>query len=574
MVSAFIEVLGVASVGPFLALVADQKLIKSKAPFSWFYTKLSFTSHLKFLLFVGTVMFIFIVFSKVLTMVTTYALLRFGWMRNHSISMRLLRNYLGKPYVYFLSHHSADMMKNLISEVQQVVNGVFVPAIELIAQGAISVLIVALLVFVDPMLAVSVGAGLGGAYAIIYGIIRQRLVRLGRARVTANKARHQVAGDAIGGIKELKLLHRENTYVQKFRKSSEVYARTTVSQQVAGRLPRLVLEAIAFGGIVLVVLYLLRSRGDVASFLPVIGLYAIASVRLLPALQQVFNSMTSIRFNKAALDAIIDDLSKDRNEKPPSFSRERSVPLPFREFFTFRGICFSYPDTKEKLFQDLDLSIRAGSSVGIVGETGSGKSTLVDLILGLLSPDAGFMEVDGLRITEANLQNWQSNLGYVPQQIFLSDDTVAHNIAFALPEEEIDMKEVERAARAAQIHNFIVESLPQGYKTFIGERGIRLSGGQRQRLGIARALYANPELIVFDEATSALDSITEDYVYQAISALAGHKTIIIIAHRLSTIEKCDVIYMLDKGRIVDQGKYDELFLSNPRFRALTKISRK
>ena len=301
--------------------------------------------------------------------------------------------------------------------------------------------------------------------------------------------------------------------------------------------------------------------------LPILGLYAFAGYRLMPSLQAIFQGLTAMRFNTAVLEHLVEDFPAS----VPTFPRAAEVPrLRFSESIRFRNVTFRYPTAKSTLFHGLNLEIRAGSSVALVGETGSGKSTLADLILGVLRPDDGFIEIDGHRLDDDSLRSWQQNLGYVPQAIFLTNDTLTRNIAFCVPDDEIDHDAVRRAAETACIDYFIRTELPQGYETVVGERGVRLSGGQRQRVGIARALYRDPEVIIFDEATSSLDGGTETSVVQEIVEVGRHRTILMIAHRLSTVRHCDKILLLSRGRVIDTGTYDDLLIRSPHFRALAQ----
>ncbi|MFW6175185.1 MAG: ABC transporter ATP-binding protein, partial [Acidobacteriota bacterium] len=456
--------------------------------------------------------------------------------------------------------------KNLVAEVNQVVAGTIVPAMKSAAKGLAALAVLGLLFAVDPLLALLTTGVLGGAYGAIFLAIRQRQRQMGKDRLAANKGRFEVLAETFGGIKEIKLLAREDEVQRRFTAPSYAFARATARNAVIAQIPRYALEAIAFGGIVLIVLYLLGRGQELQSLLPILGLYAFAGYRLMPSLQQIFQGMTNIRFNAAALEHLLDDL--------PTLGEARSrpelsgPPLRLRESLRFRDVAFAYPTAPSPIFRGLDLEIAAGTSTAFVGETGSGKSTLADLILGLLRPDAGVIEVDGEPLTDANLRRWQKNLGYVPQSIFLANDTITRNIAFGLADEHVDRAAVERAARAACIHGFIRRELPHGYDTVVGERGVRLSGGQRQRIGIARALYHDPQVLVFDEATSSLDGLTEDSVLQAIVELARSRTLIMIAHRLSTVRACDRILLLSRGEILDAGRYDELLRSSPEFRAL------
>ncbi len=564
--SALIEVAGIASVMPFLAIVADPGAIERHEALSRFYELGGFQDTRAFLVALGVLMFAFIVASNALNALSTWAVLRFSWMRNHTIALRLLRNYLAKPYLFFLERHSADLGKNLVAEVQQVVAGIVVPAMQATAKGIAALAVVALLFFVDPVLAVLTSVVLGGSYGLVFVAIRRRQRRLGQERLGANKNRFETMAEAFGGIKEIKLLGREREVVRRFSTPSYAFARTTAKNAVIAQLPRFAFETIAFGGIVLMVLYLLGTGRAFQSIVPLLGLYAFAGYRLMPSLQQIFNGLTNIRFNSAALEHLLDDLpAPGEEERPPPATGDR---LPLERSIRLRNVTFRYPTAKEPLFQNLDLELPARSSIAFVGETGSGKSTLADLILGLLRPDEGTIEIDGVPLTRENLRSWQRNLGYVPQSIFLTDDTVARNIAFGLPDEEIDMEAVAQAAKAASIHEFIESELPRGYETVVGERGVRLSGGQRQRIGIARALYHDPEVIVFDEATSALDNVTEEIVLDAVHELARNRTVFMIAHRLTTVRACDQILVLSDGEVVDVGRYDDLLGSSSEFRSL------
>jgi ABC-type multidrug transport system fused ATPase/permease subunit len=330
----------------------------------------------------------------------------------------------------------------------------------------------------------------------------------------------------------------------------------------------------AFGGILLIVLYFVGTdHGSSSQMIPLLALYAFAGYRLLPALQQIFSGITTVRFSAAALEVLHRDLTEERGDADPELVLKRSEgrqPLPFCRAIELRNVSFCYSGVQEPAIKGINLTIDRNTSIGLVGATGSGKTTTVDLILGLLPLASGKMLADGVEINGDTLANWQRNLGYVPQQIYLCDDTITRNIAFGVPDHEIDMAAVTRAARIANLHGFIEKELPEGYETIIGERGVRLSGGQRQRIGIARALYRDPAVLIMDEATSALDGITEESVMDALRALSGEKTIIMIAHRLTTVKDCDIIYHMEHGHIVNQGSYDELLGSSAWFQAAAR----
>ncbi|MFZ3136140.1 MAG: ATP-binding cassette domain-containing protein, partial [Thermodesulfovibrionales bacterium] len=335
--------------------------------------------------------------------------------------------------------------------------------------------------------------------------------------------------------------------------------------------PRYIMEVVAIGGIISVVLYLLASDRGFQDALPIIGLFAFAAYRIMPALQNIFASLTTLRFYVHALDVLYEDMYFfEHKSYTAAYSKKKFSPLNLQKELKLEEITFSYPGTRKPVIDNLNIKIDSNTSVAFVGKTGVGKTTIADIVLGLLRPNSGRMLVDGVEITDDNLPGWQKNLGYIPQDIYLLDDTVTRNIAFGVPDEEIDMNIVKSVAQIANIHNFVTEELPNRYQTVVGERGVRLSGGQRQRIGIARALYHNPGVLVLDEATSALDGATEKEVFEAINNIAKTKTLIIIAHRLTTVKDCDVIYVLKDGKIVGQGKYEELMESNIEFRKMAK----
>jgi ATP-binding cassette, subfamily B, bacterial PglK len=441
---------------------------------------------------------------------------------------------------------------------------------QVIARSVTVIFIFGLLVAVDPLLAALGIIFLGGLFGFVFLIMRNRLAWYGDLRVDANRDRFNAAVEALAGVKEIKLMGKERVFLRRYSRPSRIYTQAIAAIEVISKVPRYLLEVIAFGGIILMVMYFIYTDQSTAEFLPRLIVYALGLFRLMPALQDVFTSVTSMRGNTAALDNIFRDLQT--SEVPEAQDRSNIPKLPFKETLELRNVTFRYPGADKPVLKNFSISIKANSSVAFVGATGSGKTTTVDLLLGLLSPDSGDLLVDGVPVNETNMLNWQRNLGYVPQFIYLNDDTIASNIAFGVPANHIDQKAVERAAKQANIHTFITTDLPQGYNTEVGERGVRLSGGQRQRLGIARALYANPDVLVLDEATSALDGVTEEAIFHAVDNLGKSKTVIMIAHRISTVRNCDVIYVLDKGRVVGQGTYDELLVTSPHFRAIAQVA--
>ena len=565
LVMAFLDMLGVASILPFMAVLANPEVVQTSAVLNAAFTissRIGIETNEQFLFALGVLVFVLLVTSLTFKALTTFAQTRFAHMREYSIGKRLVEGYLQQPYSWFLSRHSADLGKTILSEVSVVIGNGIIPMMTLIAQITVTLALLILLVIVDPLLALSIGVALGLAYTSVFAVMSGRLKNLGKERVKANQERFTAVSEAFGAAKVVRVGGLEQTYIQRFAKPAEIFAKGQAAAQVIAQLPRFALEAIAFGGLLLVILYLMGKSGSFAGALPIIALYAFAGYRLMPALQQIYQAFTQLRFAGPALDALHQDLmSLQATDAQPGHIN----PLPLTQAITLNQVSYRYPNAPQPALKGIDLTIPAHSTVGFVGATGSGKTTTVDVILGLLEPQEGSLSVDGQPITAANRRQWQSAIGYVPQHIYLADDSVAANIAFGVNANDIDPLAIERAAKIANLHDFVVNDLPQRYATTVGERGVRLSGGQRQRIGIARALYHNPQVLILDEATSALDNLTEQAVMQAVNSLGHDITIVLIAHRLSTVRHCDQIYLLERGEVKASGTYDELIAGNQQF---------
>lgn len=573
VVMGMLETIGVASVMPFMSVVANREAIVTNEYLATAYSSLGFTSVETFLVALGGAVFVLVVASLAFKALTHFVMARFVHMRSYSLSSRLLRAYLGQPYSFFLNRHSAALSTSVLSEVDQVVNQALMPAMKVVANTIVAAFLITLIVAVDPTVAVSAVVLLGGSYALIYVVLRRYISRIGAKRMRANRVRFQMAQEALGGIKDVKVLGLEDGYVFGFRRPAREFAKTQANNQIVGELPKFALQALMFGGMLLLLVGLLLTRqGTLEDVFPIVGLYAVAGARLIPALEQVYRAVMALRFGKPALDNLHKDLTEAQKAVAPKSPPDKSAPpkpIRLERLLQLDCVDYTYPGAGRAALSDLSISITARTTVAIVGSTGAGKTTAVDLILGLLEPQRGQLVVDGQPITDKNRRAWQRSIGYVPQSIFLTDDTVAANIAFGIPHEEIDQTAVEHAARLSELHRFIIEDTPKGYDTLVGERGVRLSGGQRQRIGIARALYHDPDVLVLDEATSALDTLTERGVMAAIKSLGHRKTIIIIAHRLSTVRHCDSIFLLYHGKLDSQGTYEELLSTSNHFRSMS-----
>jgi ATP-binding cassette, subfamily B, bacterial PglK len=541
----FLEVVGVASIGPFMAIISTPELIHENKYLSFIYVFVNAKNDQSFIILIGVSVIVVLLFSNVYQAYMTWKITHFTQFQASRLSTQLLRQYLMQPYSFFLNKNTSELGKNILNEVSRAVGGVVLQALLVLSKVIITVFLFILLLLLDPVIAVISLIILGSVYAILFRAVKDKLGAIGRLTVDANTQAFRHANEAMSGIKDIKLLGRENEFVSRFSNSANELSIYNTQSSIISMLPRYLLEVIAFGGIISIVIFLISSGVATENIIPIVAIYAMAGYRLLPALQQIYSGLTSIRFTLPAFDILASDLSKsfDTNNKAT-----KNDFISFNNYIQLKDISYSYPGVDNNLFSQLNLTIKANTTIAFIGKTGSGKTTLVDIILGLLTPQSGSIVVDGMVLGKSNISSWQGLIGYVPQSIYLSDDSIANNIAFALSGDEVDIQEVKVAAKIAKIDDFI-ESLPNQYETVIGERGVRLSGGQRQRIGIARALYHNPPILVLDEATSALDGDTESAVMEAVEGLSHKKTIIIIAHRLTTTKNCDYVYSVNDGSV-------------------------
>jgi ABC-type multidrug transport system fused ATPase/permease subunit len=480
---------------------------------------------------------------------------RFAFGVQSQLSQRLFTTYLRQPYTFHLQRNSAQLIRNVTSEVGMFAD-VMVSTLTIGTEMLVLLGIATLLLVVEPVGTLIATLVLGGAAWTFHYGTRARIARWGESRQLHDGLRLQHLQQGLGGAKDAKLLGRESNFLDQYYLHNIQSARVGQFQATLQMLPRLWLELLAVVGLAtLVIAMLLQGRGF-ATIVPTLGLFAAAAFRLMPSVNRTLGALQGLRYNLPAVNTLYDEL-KLAVAEPAGGQQRRGIATPvFQTDIRLANVKYTYPAAAAPALDELNLRIRKGESVGFVGPSGSGKSTLVDVILGLLTPSAGRVLVDGENI-QTNLRAWQDQIGYVPQSIYLTDDTLRRNVAFGLPNEAIDDDAVKRAVRAAQLHEFVA-GLPQGLETLVGERGIRLSGGQRQRIGIARALYHDPAVLVLDEATSALDTATERGVMEAVTALQGSKTVLIVAHRLSTVSNCDRLYRLEQGRIVAESVPAEL----------------
>ena len=568
LIMAALDVAGVASILPFTAVLVNIDIIETNKIINFLYNisnNFGVNSNFEFLFFLGILVFVLLLLSLAFKALTIYASVRFTTMREYTITKSLIEGYVKQPYSWFLNRNSAELGKNILLEVDFVVGSGLRAMIDLISHSVIIISLLILLIVTEPLIAVMVGITFISAYGLIFSISRKYLKKIGKERGIANRKRFSLVNEIFGGIKELKVSGLEISYASRFSEPAKIFASHKASSNALSLIPRYAIEAIAFGGMLLVILFYISKTVAFNNIIPIVALYAFTGYRLMPSLQQCYSSISKLRFVGPELEKIYNEF---KNIKANSVENNTSNFF-FNKEIIVKDLNYSYPNSKSLALNHIKLNIIKNNKIGIVGKTGSGKTTLIDILLGLLEPKQGSLKVDGIEVDKNNVKSWQSNIGYIPQNIYLSDDTITNNIAFGVDPKHIDMKKVINASKIASLHEFVSNELPMSYETLIGENGIRLSGGQRQRIAIARALYNKPKILILDEATSALDNQTEKIVMSAISNLSKDITLIMIAHRLSTVKNCDKIYFLEKGTIKAEGTYEDLIMSNEKFKALT-----
>jgi ABC-type multidrug transport system fused ATPase/permease subunit len=466
------------------------------------------------------------------------------------LSARMLEIYLRQPYSYHLRQNSSVLIRNT-QDSATVVGGGLEPAITILSDGLIAVSLFMVLIVVEPLGTLSAITIFLCATYFFQRFTNRRLQSWGRQRQQQKGKIIKTIQQSLGAVKDIHVLGREQMFVDVHREQQIVDSNLLRRINLIQALPRLWLEIVAMGSLASLVVIMLLIGNEVSAIVPVIGLFAFSAFRVLPSINKIVNGVQTLRVTRSTIETIHQDLGLLVDE----MSLVGSIQFEFSSLTTM-NLNFRYEMTEQDVLNDVSITVRRGEAVGFVGQSGSGKSTLIDLMLGLLQPHSGLILINGHSIEDVK-QSWQQQIGYIPQTIFLMDDSLRRNIAIGIADNEIDEVAIVEALKSAQLEDFVA-SLPEGLDTVVGERGVRLSGGQRQRIGIARALYHRPSVLVLDEATSSLDTETERGVMQAVQALQGDKTVIIVAHRLSTVEYCDRLYRLDAGRIVDEGTFDEV----------------
>lgn len=541
---AFIESAGVVSIMPFLAVLSNPEVVDSNHYLKQLFNFTGASNKQDFIVYLGFLSLTIVMCSTIFKIITQYAVNRFASLQRHYFSTRLLKIYLQQNYEFFIQRNSATLVKNILSEVDQLIWTMILPALTLMSYGIVLLSMVGILVIYDPLMAVATAFVLGLFYTSIYMLVRKKLTQIGQEFTQANKERYQTCQEALAGIKDVMINNAKQGYIDQFEQSSRVFARHIATRDTLGQVPLNIIETVGYGCLIGLAMILVVSGTEVSHILPVLGLYGFAAYRMLPAAQNIYRSISQIKFSEQVLSIIKPEFALEKTEHIKNLNSSITK-VKFENFIRLENISFAYPNRIEQtILKDFNLEIKKNSSLGIVGKSGSGKSTLMDIMLGLLQPQKGQVLVDTVALTETNIMDWRDLVGYVPQSIYLADKTIAENIAFGIHPDQIDLEQVKFAAKQAQIDSYIQRQLPLNYHTIVGEHGVMLSGGQRQRIGIARALYKNPQVLFMDEATSALDNETEQAVNEAVQSLNGKMTIVIIAHRDSAVVGCDLLIKL------------------------------
>jgi ATP-binding cassette, subfamily B, bacterial PglK len=550
------ETLGIGLIAPMIKVISDPKILINDNYLSSMIQFLKITN-------ITALIFTFSILLVIIYLIKNAFLAYFAWYKIHfiatlrmDIANRLFQIYLSKPYAFHLNRNSGQLIQNISTEVTIFTGRFLNPIVVIFTESLVFIGIVILLFFIEPLGALIVIISLGVITKLILAFTARHIKKWGKERQYHDGQRMQHLQQGLGGVKDVLLLGREDYFLNHYKSHNLYSTRPDRKQSFLQDIPRLWFEVLAILSMTSMIVIMTLDGRDMQSILSVVGVFAAAAFRLMPSITRILAGIQSLRYSSPVLDVLYEEFNyKAENMNYNILKNSLNLPK-FHDEISISNLTFTYQNANKPSISNISLTIPHGSSIGIIGESGSGKSTLVDILLGLLQPDNGKIIVDNQNIDE-NIRSWQNQIGYVPQSIFLTDNSLRNNIAFGVADENIDHKMIDQAIIASHLSDF-VGNLPEGLDTFVGERGVRLSGGQKQRIGIARALYADPDILVLDEASSSLDTKTEKQIMLTVEQLQLQKTIIIIAHRLSTIEKCDWIYRLENGKLVEQGKPSEI----------------
>lgn len=549
IIGASVELVGVSAVLPFISAVLMPEQILGNPILGALYCLLRFQSMNDYIIFLGGAIIVVYILKNIYVYIMHSMQYRFTYENQRELSYKMMNCYMQQPYLFHLNHNSAELSRNINEDTVSFFEAILA-GLQLASEGGVCLALLLLLLCQDVGITLGVIV-LAGAFGFVYmKVFRKRVRAAGRRSRDKQGSTRQAVLEALGGIKEIKVLNREQVFVEEYNEEYKDYAESNRKFKVYSMIPKPVMETVAISGLLLVICVKVALGTDAATFIPTISIFAMAAFRMLPSANRIAEYLSRIMFSKPAIDAIYHDLKEIDTLMEDMQRIEDTDELTFQNVIEVNNISFHYPNTANNVFSNVSLSIPKNKSIAFIGPSGQGKTTLADIILGLLEPQKGAVLVDGVDVRKG-IHAWHKRIGYIPQTISLLDASIRDNILFGIEKDQIDEERLAEAIKEAQLKDFI-DTLEEGLDTVIGEGGVRLSGGQRQRIGIARALYHNPEVLVLDEATSALDNDTEAAVMEAIDYLAGSKTLIIIAHRLSTIQNCDLVYKIEAGAVALQ----------------------
>jgi HlyD family secretion protein len=570
----FAEIASVFSIGPFMALIGNLEQLHGDSFLAKAYEFSGISNENNFVIAFGLAVIFILIFSALLSTFTLWRLAMYGARVGSDLGNRLFSYYMSESWLFHAQANSSDFINKISVETTRVTGSIILQLMYLNAKMMLALFLSLTIFIFNPSVALSGALIFSLAYFFIYRLAKRQLAINGKKISQENQSRLQLMSEGFGGIKEILLLGRQQLFNKRFFDASNNFFNAWGNSQVLSSVPRYFMELIAFSSAVLLVMFLIiANQNNLSSILPMVSIYALAGFKLLPAFQQIYFSISTIQGNIASYDNLKIDLQSSAKKSLPDWqylgSKITEEKIEFQSSIQLSNITFGYPETSKPLITNLTIKFPKNQVIGLVGPSGSGKSTIIDILMGLIDPDSGFVGYDEKILKLHQKRALQNKIGFVSQAIYLADTSIKENIAFGIPPHKINNQKIANAIKLANLID-VIQSLPDGINTLVGERGVQLSGGQRQRIGIARSLYNDPEILVFDEATSSLDGLTEKLIMEAIDSFAGKKTIILIAHRLSTVKNCNLIYFIDKGQVTDKGTYQHLITTNSSFKKMSE----